>query len=312
MASFQAYALDALLRVTVKRRLRHNTDLAAVRAVLNRADLPIPTDIGYHPADLGRIAGEWVTAPGTVTTAAPVLLYLHGGGYFACSPRTHRPITAWFARAGFAVFAPDYRLAPEHPFPAAVADAEAAYLALLDSGHAAEKIVLAGDSAGGGLALALLLRLRDHSYRLPAAAALFSPWTDLAVTGDSIKTNAKREAMFWAPSIPNGAAFYLGHADPRTPLASPLYGDLRGLPPLLIHVGAREVLRDDSTRLADRARAAGVAVDLRVWPVVPHVWQLMHQYLPEARESLTEAESFLRAALPADHTFLPPSVVPTD
>jgi len=143
MASWQAHVLDALLRVTVKRRLRQNTDLAHVRAVLNSGNLPIPPNIAYRRHQFGRVGGEWVLAP-DAGAAPPVLLYLHGGGYFACSAVTHRSITSWFAKAGFSVFVPDYRLAPEHPYPAAVEDAEAAYLALLDQGHDAGNIVVAG------------------------------------------------------------------------------------------------------------------------------------------------------------------------
>jgi acetyl esterase/lipase len=296
MASWQAHALDAVLRATMKRRLRNNTNLEKARAVLNGGVLPIPDDVIYRPDSVAGIPGEWVTAVAT-QKGAPVLLYLHGGGYFACSPRTHRPITSWFARAGFIVFAPEYRLAPEHPFPAAVEDAEAAYLGLLDAGYRADNIVVAGDSAGGGLSLALLLRLRDRQHLLPRAAALFSPWTDLSGSGESIRTNARRDAMFWAPGMAVAAAFYVGSAGTRAPLASPLFGDLTGLPPLLIHVGDREVLRDDSTRLAERAREAGVAVTLRVWPVVAHVWQLAHHFVPEGGESLREAEIFLHRAL---------------
>jgi acetyl esterase/lipase len=304
MASWQAHAVDAVLRVMVKRRLRNNTDLASVREILQSGRVPIADDVTYAPHWLGGVEGERVEAP-SVAPDGPVMLYLHGGGYFACSPRTHRPLTSWFAKAGFRVFVPAYRLAPEHRFPAAVHDAEAAYLALLDAGYAADNIVLAGDSAGGGLALALLLRLRDRRHRLPAAACLFSPWTDLAVTGPSVKGNARREAMFWTPGISAAAAFYLGTSDARTALASPLYGDLRGLPPLLIHAGDREALRDDSTRLAERARAACVRTELRVWPVVPHVWQLLHGFVPEARESLRQAAVFLKEALREAATHAP-------
>jgi acetyl esterase/lipase len=296
MASWQAHVLDAVLRVTVKRRMRGNTDLASVRAILESGQLPVPPGVTFRPYWLAGIPGEQVTTEATATDA-PVLLYLHGGGYFACSPRTHRPITSWFAKAGFRVFAPEYRLAPEHPFPAAVEDAGAAFLALLDAGFGAENIAIAGDSAGGGLTMALLMRLRDRKHRLPAAAVLFSPWTDLAATGDSLRQNARREAMFWAPGISAAAAFYLGARDARTPLASPLYGDMRGLPPLFVDVGAREALRDDSTRLAARAQDAGVAVTLRVWPVVPHVWQLTHHFVPEGRESLRNAAEFLHKAV---------------
>ncbi len=155
---------------------------------------------------------------------------------------------------------------------------------------------MAGDSAGGGLAVALLVALRDAKADLPAAAVLFSPWTDLAGTGQSIKTNAGRDAMFHAPGTGAGAAFYLGDTPATTPLASPLYADLRGLPPLLIHAGDREILRDDSTRLAAKARAAGVSVEEKIWPVVPHVWQLA-SFVPEARQSIARAAAFLTEAI---------------
>jgi acetyl esterase/lipase len=295
MASWQAHVLDALLRVQVKRKMKKNPDLAQVRALMNGGKLPAPTDVEYRPDTVGGIAGEWVTRAG-LAEAAPVLLYLHGGGYFACSPKTHRPITGAFAQAGLRVFVPDYRLAPEHPFPAALEDALAAWRGLLARGYAAARIGVAGDSAGGGLAVALLVALRDAKADLPAAAVLFSPWTDLAGTGESIKTNAGRDAMFHAPGTGAGAAFYLGDTPATTPLASPLYADLRGLPPLLIHAGDREILRDDSTRLAAKARAAGVSVEEKIWPVVPHVWQLA-SFVPEARQSIARAAAFLTEAI---------------
>lgn len=291
MASWQAHALDALIRVRVKRKMKNNPDLAAVRRMMNATDLPAPKGVDYRPDTVGGIAGEWVTRPG-LAEAAPVLLYLHGGGYLACSAKTHRPITGAFANSGLRVFVPEYRLAPEHPFPAAVEDAEAAWDGLLARGYLANSIGVAGDSAGGGLSLALMVALRDAGKAMPAAAVLFSPWTDLASTGESMRSNAKRDAMFHAPSTSDGAAYYLGGTDARTPLASPLYADLHGLPPLLIHAGDREILRDDSTRLTRRAREAGVSVEERIWPVVPHVWQLA-AFVPEARESLARAAAFL-------------------
>jgi acetyl esterase/lipase len=229
-----------------------------------------------------------------------VLLYLHGGGYFGCSAESHRPITVGFALHGFRVLAPNYRLAPENRFPAAVDDAVAAYRGLLSEGYSPQHIVVAGDSAGGGLALSLLLALRDAGLPFPAGAALFSPWTDLAATGDSVRTNADRCAMFNGPDIGPSARYYLGDTDPRNPLASPLYGELTGLPPLLIHVGADEILRDDSTRLAERAQAAGVRVELKIWPVVPHAWQLAPHKIPEARQSLRESAAFLHEILASE------------
>ena len=243
------------------------------------------------PTVVKGIPGEWIESPNSTQA---VLLYLHGGGYFGCSAETHRPVTVWFAQHGFRVFAPNYRLAPENPFPAAVDDAVSVYRGLLADGQVQQSLVVAGDSAGGGLALSLALALRASGSQLPAAAALFSPWTDLAATGESIRTNAARCAMFNGADIGPSARYYLGNTDPHNPLASPLYADLSDLPPLLIHVGADECLRDDSTRVAEKAAAAGVTVELKVWPVVPHAWQLAHQLLPEARQSLKESCEFLR------------------
>ena len=282
--------IDLLFRVQIKRRLAGTTDLATARAVLQGASMPVPAGASFEPATVGGVAGEWVR--GEAGADAPILLYLHGGGYFACSPRTHRPITAAYARLGFAVFVPDYRLAPEHKFPAALEDAEAVWNGLLSLGHTAQSLSVSGESAGGGLSLALLLSLRDKGQALPAVAALFSPWTDLACTGQSIISNLKRDAMFWAPGLKEAAGFYVTEAERTAPLASPLYAELAGLPPLLIHVGERELLRDDSVRFADKARAAGVQVDLQVWPVVPHAWQIV-QFIPEARQSVRAAADFL-------------------
>jgi acetyl esterase/lipase len=302
MSSWQARVLNMLIRVQVRRRLKGNPSPARARAILGRHSLPAPAGANYRASTLGGIPGEWVTRTRSAGSA-PVLLYLHGGGYFACSPRTHRPITASFAKAGFDVFVPDYRLAPEHPYPAAVDDAETVWNALLAAGHDAGTLTVAGDSAGGGLALALMIRLRGEGIALPAAAVLFSPWTDLAATGNSLRTNAQRDPMFRPQGVPDVAAWYLNGADPRTPEASPLYATLTGLPPLYIEVGEREVLRDDSSRLAARAEAEGVSVTLTIWPVVPHVWQLACAFVPEGRESLRRAAAFLhqhsRASEPA-------------
>jgi acetyl esterase/lipase len=297
MASWQAHLAVWMVRWRVKRRLRGAPDYRMARKILRPDPYRVPANVRVSPAKVGGVPGEWVgSAADTLTAAAPnLLLYLHGGGYFGCSAETHRPITAFYARNGFRVFAPDYRLAPENKFPAALEDAVAVYRALLAEGACAQRIFVSGDSAGGGLAICLMLALRETSAPLPAAAAVFSPWTDLAATGDSIRTNAKRCAMFHGADIAPSARYYLGDVDPKTPLASPLYADLRGLPPILIHVGQDEVLRDDSTRLAERARAAGVRVELKVWPVVPHAWQLALRQVPEAAQSLREATAFFQS-----------------
>jgi acetyl esterase/lipase len=292
MASWQAHAADLLMRVQFKRRFKRATTALEARAVMEDVSLALPAGVDFEPGTVGGVAGEWARPD---AAAGHTLLYLHGGGYIACSPKTYRSLTGAYAKLGFAVFTPDYRLAPEHPFPAAVEDAEAAWHGLVALGHAPETLTISGDSAGGGLAMALLLSLRDKGQALPAAAALFSPWTDLAATGASVAANVARESMLWGPNLAAGATLYLGSADPTTPLASPLYGDIAGLPPLLIHVGNREILLDDSLRLAERARAAGVRVELRVWPVLPHVWQLL-PFVPEAGESMRLAAAFLTAA----------------
>jgi monoterpene epsilon-lactone hydrolase len=289
MASLHAHFVSWILKRRLKPRLALAANALAVRKLMRPEPLKVPAGVRITPQEIGGVPGEWVEAS---SSSKVTLLYLHGGGYVACSPEMHRPITVAFAQNGLRVFAPDYRMAPEHLFPAAVDDAVSVYRALLEQGA---KIVVGGDSAGGGLALALMISLRDAGLPLPAAAALFSPWTDLAATGESLVTNDARCAMFTGAKIGPGARFYLGPADPWNPLASPLYADLSKLPPMLIHVGENEVLLDDSTRLAERARAAGVRVELKIWPVVPHVWQLVPA-MPEARQSLGEASTFLNAA----------------
>jgi len=245
---------------------------------------------------LGGVPGEWVESASASKPAVAVLVYLHGGGYFACSARTHRPFTTTFAQRGLRVYAPDYRLAPENPFPAGLDDAVAAWHAVRAEIGPSTPMVIGGDSAGGGLALATMLKLRDGGAALPAAAALFSPLTDLVGIGESRRSNDRRCAMFFGSGLARATEFYMADTggDPRHPLVSPLYADLRGLPPLLIHVGADETLRDDSTELATRARAAGVRVELTLWPGVPHVWQMFHPFVPEGRQSLAAASAFLR------------------
>ena len=290
MASLQAHLLDLIIRTQIKPKMKGNTDVVSVRRTMEGGAMPPPKGVTFTPGVVGGISGEWARVEGAEPTAT--LLYLHGGGYFACSPRTHRPFSGSYARQGFAVFIPEYRLAPEHPFPAAVEDAEAAWHGLVALGHAPASLTVSGDSAGGGLSLSLMLTLRDKNQPGPAAAALFSPWTDLAATGPSVTSNAKRDAMFWAPGLVTGGAAYLAGTPATNPIASPHYADLHGLPPMLIHVGDREILRDDGLRLAEHARQAGIEIALKVWPVVPHVWQLA-QFVPEARQSMREAGAFL-------------------
>jgi len=323
MPSWQARLVARLVRWRVKPALGDMRDIARVRRAFGQA-VPPPRGARFTPATVGGVAGEWVT-PANGPTPSDTLLYLHGGGFVGCSPRTHRPATAGLALRGWRVFVPDYRLAPEHPYPAALDDCRAVWRALVaeqaagqagqpatahDTGTASTsstsgarsaapfappgRLTVAGDSAGGNLCLALMLAERDAGGRLPDAAALFSPAADLTGGSASIRDNAERDAMFHGEALGHLADAYLQGADPAQPLASPLLGRLDGLPPLLLHVGEDECLRDDALRLAVRARAAGVTVALQVWATVPHVWQLI-RWLPEARASLDIAARFLRA-----------------
>ncbi|MDR7007936.1 alpha/beta hydrolase (plasmid) [Paraburkholderia strydomiana] len=246
-------------------------------------------------ADGKPLRGEWIERSGEPAIGArPTVLYLHGGGYYFCSPRTHRSIVFGLAtRANAPVFSLDYRLAPEHRFPAALDDATAAYRYLIAEGTAPESIVIAGDSAGGGLALATLVALRDAGDPLPAGAVLFSPWTDLAATGASIVDNDGADPMFSGPAIAKAAKVYLGDMPATHPYASPVYADLRGLPPLFMMAGSTEVLLDDSRRVAANARAAGVDCELEVWKKMPHVWPIFAPFIPEANRALDRAAAFV-------------------
>ena len=284
MKSLSPRLASAYLRRRVKRGLEAAASLRDARRVF---DLQLPYAEpagGFRSERIGGVAGEWAGEGGAT------LLYLHGGAFFAGSPRHYRPICAAFASLGFSVFTPAYRLAPRHPFPAALDDALAVCAALAERGG----LVIAGDSAGGGLALSLMISRRDAGLPLPAAAALFSPWTDLAVTGASARENEASDPLFSRRMLKNAARAYLNAESSRNPLASPLYGDLRGLPPLLLHASSSELLRDDSARLAARAVEAGVDARVALWPDAPHCWQLAAALMPQARESIEQAAGFLR------------------
>jgi acetyl esterase/lipase len=251
--------------------------------------------VRFSSTTMGGIAGEWAE-PKHGGAAYGTLLYIHGGGYVAMSPRTHRSVAGHFALRGFRVFTPDYRLAPEHPFPAALDDVAAVWRNLREEVDG--PIFVAGDSSGGGLAVSLLLSLRDNRQEGPSAACLFSPLTDLACTGETFKTNRDRDPMQSTTCIEMLAASYVGQRDPRFPLLSPLYGDLTGLPPLMIFAGDSEILLDDSKRLAERAQSQGVPADLRVYRDMPHAWPLFAAILPEGRQALDEAAAFLGDVAP--------------
>ena len=257
---------------------------------------PVASDIRVEPADAGGIRAEWISAPNA--SAGRVVLYLHGGGYVLGSIDSHRELCSRIARAaGARVLAIDYRLAPENPFPAAVDDAVTAYRWLIER-TPASATAIGGDSAGGGLTVATLLALRDRGIDLPAAGVLLSPWTDLALTGESLTSRAAIDPMITGGGPLAGMVqAYLAGADPRNPLASPLYGDFRGLPPLLVQVGTSEVLFDDATRLDARARAGGVDVTLEAWNGMIHVFQAFAHMLPEGQEAIDHIGAFLMARL---------------
>jgi acetyl esterase/lipase len=256
------------------------------------ATLPAPPDAAFVQESLGAVPA---LRYGPADPSAPVLLYLHGGGYVVGTPWGYRGLVAALADAsGMTTYAIDYRLAPEHPFPAAIDDAAAAFRALIDRGHDPSRIAIAGDSAGGGLTVATLLRLREAGSPLPGAAFLISPWADLGCTGPSMTGKAAADPALTEAGLRRMAAYYLDQADPADPLASPIHADLTGLPPILVHVGTAEILLDDALRLAAAAGRDDVALTLEIWPGLIHVWHAFAFMLPEGAAAVAAAGAFLR------------------
>jgi epsilon-lactone hydrolase len=248
------------------------------------------------PAQIDKISGEWVLAEGA--DADLRLLYLHGGGYVSGSGAFYLPLAAHLSVAVHcAVLLPDYRLAPEHPFPAGLEDCIQAYHWLVDTGPdgpaAAKAIFIAGDSAGGGLVLATLLALRDRRLPLPAAGVVLSPFTDLTLSGESIRTEGELDPIMHPDCLPEFVTRYAAANEVRNPLVSPVFGDYTGLPPLLIQVGEHEIIRDDSQKVAAQAQAAGVDVTLEIWPGMFHVFASHEPLLPEAQEAINHIAAFL-------------------
>src|SRR5713101_4766437 len=285
------------LRWLVKRRNYRELSIERHRQFASTAERLVrnpPAGTKTLGVDAGGVKAD------LITTAASEphrhVLFLHGGGFIIGSPSLYRHLTWRIAETTRArVLAVDYRLAPEHPFQVALEDAVTAYHWLLANGADPRRIAVTGDSAGGGLVFSLMLRLRDEGVLLPGAAVALSPWTDLALTGPSLRLNAAADPMLSAEDPPQFVDDYLAGTDPRTPYASPLYGDPAGLPPTIIQVGSDEILLDDSVRLAERMRAAGCQVQLEVWPRMPHTWQVWARVLPEARAAIERIGAFVQS-----------------
>jgi len=281
---------ETITKNTSIEKLRQDTEETAAKLV-KRTD-----DISYVQADYKALYAEWVE-PRNVPRDK-VVLYFHGGGFVMGSARSHRNIVGNFVRSlGVKALVFDYHLAPEHPAPAAVHDAVEIYKWLLEQGYTANNIAFAGDSAGAGIALSALVMCKDNELPMPAVCAAFSPCTDVTMSGESHKTRVKSD-----PCTPKGAnetylGYYVGEGDPKDPYISPLFADLRRLPPLIIQVGNDETLRDDSVRFADKAEQAGVEVKIKVWKNMFHCFPLMAPMFPEASTALSETCSFIREKL---------------
>ena len=256
----------------------------------------IATDLRIESVDANGVRAEWSSTPDADPACA--ILFLHGGGYVSGSLDSHRPLATEIGRmCGARTLAVGYRLAPEHPFPAAVEDAGAAYRFLLSCGIEARHIAVAGDSAGGGLTVALLVSARDAGLPQPACGWCVSPWVDLECLGESMNSKAEVDPLIQKSYLKELAGAYLHGADPRSALAAPLYANLKGLAPLLIQVGSAETLLDDAVRLGNVAGAADVAVTLEIWPDMIHAWPLFHQQLTAGREAIARAGTFIRSRM---------------
>lgn len=305
MASWQARGTNLFLRLLIKRSLRRDADLRPERiAAVRRRGVwcakwlvkPLKgTSVSLVSED--GVRGEWLLAPGARKDRA--VFFVHGGGFIIGSPAIYRHLASRLSAASrCAVFSVDYRLAPEHPYPLPLDDVLAAWR-WLSASMETSRIAAAGDSAGGNLILAALMRLSADGASLPAAVVAMAPWTDLSVSGESVARNCRADPYIPANLLRPVADAYLQGADPRAPDASPLFGDFSGFPPMLIHVGSTEVLLDDALRLQQAAEAAGVNVKLKVWQDLPHVFQLFSPVLPEGRHSLGELGAFVQRYLAA-------------
>jgi acetyl esterase/lipase len=288
--------LDDLVNLLRSRPAPETPEIGQARARFEKlADfLGGAPDAKCEKVNADGVPAEWVKAPGCDPRRA--VLYLHGGGYAIGSINTHRRLAYDISAAsGAALLVIDYRLAPEHPYPAAVEDAAAAWRWLLQQGFAANRLAIAGDSAGGGLTIASLVNLRDRKLGLPACAVAISPWVDLEGVGTSMTARAAQDPMVRKDGLVWMAGMYLGGKDAKTPLAAPLHADLKGLPPILVQAGTAEILLDDATRIGERLNAAGVDVRLSIWPNMPHVFPIFAPVLSEGRDGCLEIGAFIRS-----------------
>ncbi len=297
--SLQLFVFDKILRFAMKRRFRRNPDVMTLRAIMAemaaRQPARVPAHIAMDEMVLGGVRTERLSRKDGGGRGA--ILYIHGGGWVGGVPANHRALTWRLAdQIGATVYAIDYRLAPEHPFPAGLDDCVAAYKALLET-HAPAQILIGGDSAGGNLTLATALKLKQLGLPQPAGLICLSPATELGAPLPSHASNGRSDAMFVPAMFDSVKGRYCPGADGSDPLISPLRGDVAGLPPVLLQCSAIEMLRDDSTRMAEKLRAAGVDATLQVWPGVFHVWQVAADQLPEARKAIGGIAAFAKARL---------------
>lgn len=294
MASRRSKLLAWVSRRTMKNKLGASGSVPKERENLDKMSGLMSRRPPGQPASINGVSGEWLL-PKT-GDGGRVILYLHGGGYALGSPLSHRDMVGAMGDAAHArAFLADYRLAPEHPFPAAVEDAVAAYRGLLEMGIDPAKLCIAGDSAGGGLTVATLVALRDGGLPLPAAGICISPWADLTCSSNSMTSMAEADPMLRPDALRWMAGLYLNGQDPKSPLASPVFADLKGLPPLLIQVGTEEALYDDAITLSRVAHEAGVDATLEVWEGMMHVWHLMAKLIPEGKRAIEAIGAFVVA-----------------
>lgn len=293
--SFKSRFWRTILRATFKNKKLSIAELRANGVKNSKMLGEVSKNITVEKINMEGIQAEWLIPFSSSARSEKVILYLHGGGYVTGSIEDHRMMCGLLANAtGVKVLIPEYRLAPEHPFPAALDDALKVYQWLLDQGYSSANMIIAGDSAGGGLSVATVLALKEKSGSLPAAVVCLSPWADLALTGQSHTTKAKAEAILNKDVLREWALCYTDESNLTNPLVSPVHGDFHGFPPLLIQVGSEEILLDDSTLLAEKARSAGVDVTLKIWDGMWHVWQALGDLIPENKKTFEEIGQFVQ------------------